>query len=88
MRKIPIWIVAIEHRHGMDLSAASSEDRAHEIIRAWVDQWWSHEMDKVPGRKKDKAKPKDPVKMVQAYFAQVEEESFVIELSDLELEAS
>jgi hypothetical protein len=77
--KIMLWIVAIEHKHGTDLHAASTMDKADAIVRAYVDEWWEHEMEETP-------KPEDPDQMVEEYFDAMDDESYMIQEANLEME--
>lgn len=42
-----VWVLVIEHRHGTDLTAHRTEERARQWLGEWVEQWWHEVADKV-----------------------------------------
>ena len=66
-----VWVLAIEHRHGTDLTAHHTEDHARQWLREWVGQWW-HEIADLTG---DLAAI-DETEAVEAYFAARDDEFY------------
>jgi len=40
-----IWVLAIEHQYGMNVSVHSSKAKAEEELRRYVLEWWEQEME-------------------------------------------
>jgi len=71
---VNVWVLVIEHDHGLDVSAHADEQHARDALAAYVEQWWDHEID----RECD-AMPAERDKAIEAYFEIVEGESYLLQ---------
>lgn len=62
-----VWVVMIHHRHGANVYVTTTEAKANEIVREYVDDEWPMEIADTP-------KPADPMEMVRQYFEENEDE--------------
>lgn len=72
-----VWILSITHKHGTDLTAYRKEASARQALWAFVESWWDDEMGK------DTPFPDDNAEAIAAYFEKVEDESYVIDHTDI-----
>lgn len=67
-----VWVLTINHNHGLDTFAHACEAAAYAQLDAYVQKWWEHE---VTGHEL----PDDPDERIRAYFDEfVPHESFAI----------
>jgi hypothetical protein len=60
-----VWVLAIDHRHGTDITAYGSEEAARSALAAYVDQWWEELADRDAGTLEP---PDDRDEMIDNYF--------------------
>lgn len=63
----PLWLLAVEHRHGRDESVHASEEDARNTLHAYVEEWWDREV-------RDAPIPPDRDRAIDAYFEAVDNE--------------
>jgi hypothetical protein len=73
-----VFVLQIEHQHGVNTYAYSTRDLAHKAIEAYVSKWWKKEIGDPPP---DDLTGED---FVEAYFEQVDEESYEIFTCELD----
>jgi len=42
---VEIWVLAIEHKYGINVTVHSSKAKAEEELRRYVLEWWEQEME-------------------------------------------
>lgn len=72
-----VWVLVIEHDHGLNVSAHADEQHARDALAAYVEQWWDHEVDGDDWE--DDAMPAERDKAIEAYFEIVEGESYLLQ---------
>lgn len=63
--------LVIDHNHGTDVTIHRTHEGALAKVDQFVDDWWADEMG-------DEPKPDDAAEARQAYFENVEDETYVI----------
>ena len=69
-----VWILAIDHDYGTNLSAHKTETGARDNLAGYVAEWWHREMGTEP-------LPDEPDEAIDVYFERVENESYTLEES-------
>ena len=59
-----VWVLAIDHKHGTDISVHTTEKGARKALYQYCAEWWGEDLDKKYGPLKDLER--DDV--IQAYF--------------------
>jgi hypothetical protein len=73
-QRTSLWVLSIDHRHGLVVSLHRSEEDARAELRAWAELWWEDEI-------RDELKPEELGDVdVERYFQLVESEGYVLEL--------
>lgn len=57
-----VWVLRIEHRHGFNMEAFTTEELATESLYEYVKEWWAKD------GPKDAAVPEDRDEAIEAYF--------------------
>jgi hypothetical protein len=68
-----VWVLAIEHRHGEELTVHQTRETADEALDRWVTEWWD---DEVPGR----VMPTDRDERITEYFDRADGEYYGMQL--------
>jgi hypothetical protein len=68
-----VYLVSIEHDHGINHSLHRTEDEARAEVYEFVECWWENELS-LPS-----AMPGDRDEAIEAYFEGVERESYEVE---------
>jgi hypothetical protein len=71
--KTPLWLLSIEHRHGIDSFIFLTEGEAKRALSEYVYQWWAEEMPE------NIALPLDEDEATRIYFEYVDAESATIQ---------
>ena len=79
MSETRIWVLSIEHRHGIDHSAHRTEEGARVALLSYVDEWW-HEL----AERDFGPPPTDPQERIARYFEDSNDEFYT--LADTELQ--
>lgn len=75
-----IWVLRIEHKHGVNVSAHGTKEHAMEEVAEYAAYWWvDAQLFGAPGKA-----PDDPAERVRAYFTHVEIESYEIHECEME----
>jgi hypothetical protein len=75
--KMPVWTLAISHRHGEGVEIFESEETARIGLHKWVELFWEDEHER--GNLKRKKPPEDPETAIAEYFGNVDSEDYSIE---------
>lgn len=73
-----VWLLSIEHRHGVNYSAHITESGAERGLLSHVAEWWDDEMQRRLGDDLPPM-PEEPQEAIAAYFAEIEDEFWTIE---------
>ena len=72
-----VFVLVVEHDHGVDVWAHSTKDKAEASLEEYVRSWWDQEMD-------DEPIPTDRWEAITEYFEATESECWRI--TDLEID--
>jgi hypothetical protein len=69
----PVFVLAISHEYGTDISVYSTEEKARDSLYGYVNLWWGDAFD-------DEVIPEDQDEAISQYFQEkIGEESFQID---------
>lgn len=71
-----VWVLAIDHRHGTNLTVHRSEEGACASLLAYVQDNWTQELGQA-------VQPNDEDELIETYFERVEDESYTIEPAEV-----
>jgi len=80
-----VWVLAIEHRHGTELSVHRTDTSAYKAVFEWVQEWWDNEMPVTSIHPPHRPiMPTDHTKAIGAYFENVDNEDYIIVQSTIQ----